>query len=185
MRVLAKWSLLPLAGAGMLLAHEATYRLAAHDHGHPEELLAATGHSWTGYSGTALTLLAVLSVAAGWFTATRRSAVPSLWKLAAIQTGLFWLVEVLERALSGHHPVPQASILVIGALAQLPVAMLVWLLFARVVVPTFAALAGLRPVGVLSAPARMALRSPVVALHGLSGVFVPDPRGPPALLRVM
>lgn len=183
--MLVKWSLLPLAGAGMLLAHEATYRLAAHDHAHPEELLASTGHSWTGHSGTALTLLAVISVAAGWLTATRRSAVPSLWKLAAIQTGLFWSVEVLERMLAGQHPVPQASILLIGALAQLPVAVLVWLVFARVVVPAFAALAGLRSARVVPLCLRVALRAPVVALHGVSGVRVPDPRGPPALLRVM
>lgn len=183
--MLARWTLVPLAGAGMLLAHEATYRLAAHDHAHPEELLAATGHSWTGYSGTALTLLAVLSVAAGWLTATQRAAAPRLWTLAAIQTGLFWAVEVLERILAGHHPVPQASILVIGALAQLPVAIVVWLVFARVVVPAFATCAGPGSVTPIRLPLRAASAAPVAVLHGMSGVCVPDPRGPPALLRVM
>ena len=149
--VTAKWALLPLAGIGMLMSHEATYRIAEADEGHRHGLLEATGHGWLSFAGPALLAMAVLAITLGWSLVAKKAAAPRLWQLLAVQTATFWTVEVLERAVSGHDPVPQASILLIGAAAQVPVALIVWLGFTKIVMPAFELL--MLPDGTPSTPA--------------------------------
>lgn len=140
----AKWALLPLAGIGMLMSHEATYRIAEAEEGHRHGLLEATGHGWLALAGPALLVMAVLSVAAGWSLVTAKTLAPRLWQLIAVQTGIFWSIEILERVVTGHDPIPQASILLIGAIAQAPVSLVVWATFVKVVLPALSALAWAR-----------------------------------------
>ena len=136
----AKLVLLPLAGLGMLLGHELGYRAVEHDAGHRHELLQSTGHSWLALEGPLLLLLATLAIAGGLNYVVKGTQAPKLWQILSVQIGLFWAVEFLERALSGHPAIPHVSILALGALAQIPASALVWLIYTRIVLPSLALL---------------------------------------------
>lgn len=175
-----KWALLPLAGAGFLLAHEASYRLVEHDHVHRNELLADTGHTWLPIAGPALILMGVLAAAAGWLITVQQERQPRFWQILVAQSGAFFAVEILERLISGHDPIPQAGILLTGAAAQLPVAMMVWLIFVGILMPylrVWRAPSGTRPQVFWQSAAYDLQPRPLSSQAHLVSV---SPRGPPS-----
>ncbi|HEU4540172.1 MAG TPA: hypothetical protein VFR23_03515 [Jiangellaceae bacterium] len=126
-----------IAPAGVLIGHALTYLLAVPDPAERAAVMAAGGHQWwkigtiagpaLAAAGVAVLMVAVLRRPpdGGRF---RRELSRWLWpRLAACQLGLFFVIETLERAISGdplsgdlYHEIIEH-----GVLAQLVVALAV------------------------------------------------------------
>jgi hypothetical protein len=131
---------IPAAVLGMLGAHSLAYRLVAPDDRHRHDLLELTGHGWGGVVPLLLTLAAVGLIVGSWQRASRNGRRVKLSDIILTQSVLYAVVEVAERAIAGQPLWPGASLLVAGALVQLPVALFVWSVLRYVIDPIVAAL---------------------------------------------
>jgi hypothetical protein len=122
--------LLLVAAAGIVLAHAADYALAFPDPARRGRVLSATGH---GYWPVAV-VVAVLCAALGFAVAARRgwrgethatSVRATAARLAVGQVALFGVLETVERAAVGAHPVAflASTQFAVGVVLQIAVAL--------------------------------------------------------------
>ncbi|HEX2040100.1 MAG TPA: hypothetical protein VHF47_10260 [Acidimicrobiales bacterium] len=176
-----------VAGAGVLLTHWVTYRLALPDAHHRGDVLHDSGHAhWPVLSVVGLTLFTVASLhvcTLGWRRRpVARGRVLAL-RLAVLQAVAWTALEVGERALAGRlATLDDHGLVLLGLVVQVAVA-LAGAAFVRLTVRALSALAG-RPPRVRPRPRSTPLPTPPavgratiapVGAHGLRGPPAPQP----------
>jgi hypothetical protein len=131
-----------IAGAGVLVTHWLSYRMAVPDAHHRADVLHATGHAhWPVLSVVGLTPFTVASLHAcvrGLPVGRGRSPAP---RLAVLQAAAWTVLEVGERAAAGRlATLDDHGVVLIGLVVQVAVA-LVGAAFVRLAVRAVAALA--------------------------------------------
>lgn len=126
---------LPVLGfafAGLVLGHALSYVIAVPDPHHRDLLLQHTGHHYLPAFGQGALMLFLAAIAAVVFRTSQRSAgraerfAPLAAQLALAQIGAFTAQELLERTVSGSGfaDLRDGRILLVGVIAQVPVALI-------------------------------------------------------------
>lgn len=123
----------PAALLGLLGAHELSYRLAVSDATHRHDLLDATGHTWLAVLPLLIVLGVVGLVVASWAEVKTKIGSVRFTHVLALQSSAYVVVEASERLLAGHSPWPGLSLVLAGAITQLPMAFVVWFLLRNAV----------------------------------------------------
>jgi hypothetical protein len=115
---------------GLLGAHEITYSLVGG--AGKDALLHSTGHGWQEQLPL-LIVAAVFALIVGSIGGVRRNHRVGLASVLAFQVTGYVAIELLERALNGHHVLPSMALVLVGAALQFPVALVVWMIHRAVV----------------------------------------------------
>jgi hypothetical protein len=181
------WWIGGLAGAGVLVTHWLTYRIAVPDHHQRIDVLQDTGHAhWPVFSVVALALCTAASVRVcteGWRGRTRPGFAATTRRLVAAQAVLWLAVEVAERATTGHlATVDDHGLLLLGLALQMAVAVVgaasVWLAHRALAVlgsRRRPALPRPRPTSKPVTSGRFFRLPPLTGAHGLRGPPTPTP----------